>query len=147
MSKSAYKQLFVPKSNFWEHSGRIKFRKDGEAIPEDDMDAAWQWLMDHASPSRNGFKVTAYVKNKNDFRYRVLARGRGIYRNDEGNMKKEIEEFVSEYGQWKRETKISGMLGRRVDLLWKSGSLYERAIVCLYRLTRDYLRDKTFSDT
>lgn len=138
--KSANRALITRarKETLWKP---IKVRM--EERPTNDFDAVWQYIIDHAQKTPKGIRAVIYAKNKSDLKFRVRGRLQGIYRNDEQEMAKEVNDYLADMGQWHIWKIISGRVGYIASIIDQRGNLKERIILWLYRKTRDYLQDET----
>ena len=107
----------------------------------DQMRAAYQYLLDHSVPGRGGmFKATVHIRNFDYFMIKVRSRASGVYRVVEDDAKKEFELFEKEYATWKVEKVRGENMGKRISGIDSRGTIQDRFVLWIYRLTRDYLQ-------
>lgn len=99
-------------------------------------DGIYQWFVDHSTVLNNGsLKIVAYIDGKEDFWERVSYRVRGDYARyteREKQMKNKMTTYF--IGQQKGIKKQKEII--RID---KSGNLFEKFMLWLYRKANNYL--------
>jgi len=103
--------------------------------------AVWQYLMDHATPvvGRQGerlFKISFHLRDRKHWNECIHWRVKGIYRNTEEEMEREFRAL--EYGRWRQE-QISAAKAKRADQIINSGTLLERVLLKINKITYEYL--------
>lgn len=108
---------------------------------QDQMHAAYQYLLDHSVPGKGGmFKATVFLKNFDHFLIKVRSRQQGIHRVDEGKAQQEFQEFEKDFASWKVEKLRNEKMSRRISGIDGDGTMGDRFILWLYRITRNYLQ-------
>jgi len=57
--------------------------------------AVWQYIMDHSTPTKDGFKITFFVQNEGKFWSKVRARQRGYFKRYDLNVLNERQKEVA----------------------------------------------------
>lgn len=103
-------------------------------------DAVWQYLLDHATPSKKGHKISFYIRYRAEWESKILSRMKGNYRNDERKLEEKLEKQCKEYeqekcfeGQYYRLLKITEDSEIKKNKLLESNNIYIRLISYLYK--------------
>lgn len=102
----------------------------------------WQYVIDHAQATPKGIRAVLHFRNRSDFNYRIDGRMKGLYRKDEATLEKEIADYLAQIGEWKVGKALDDRLSYVINMIHEKGTLRQRAIVWVYRKSRDYLRDE-----
>lgn len=119
----------------------VEPKQDGQ--PKDYVNGVWQYIVDHSQIVGNEnpkYRAVLYVKDRKDFEWRVKARMKGVYRNDEKQMDDDYQKFLKEMVTWKYEQKLNKGMQEVTNRIDKEGSLIEKTILYIYRVTRNYLK-------
>lgn len=99
--------------------------------------AIWQYLIDHAQPLPDGFMVTFFVNNEDDFWKRLEARYLGRYkRNDnEDHLNRQLQ-MREHYKRMKRRSKRYHDV---MTTIQRRGSLWQRLLLAAYQRLDAYV--------
>lgn len=97
--------------------------------------SVWQYLIDHAKPTKTGYYVSFYTTDPNSFWHRVNARRTGRFtRNDMNEFQDEQRKVFDEYNTLKRIEYKRSKTKRKENRIIKNGRIYQKCTLRLARL-------------
>lgn len=100
-------------------------------------DAIWQYFIDHSRAQKNAMWIISFtIRDIDDFWRRVYARYNGDFKRYDKLEKQDAMAWTSLAISNKRGERMN----RKIQYIDRKGSLMDKAILWLYRKTRDYLK-------
>jgi hypothetical protein len=123
--------------NMYKHLKPVKKNSGGA----DWKRACYQYFIDHGVWTGKYWQCTIHFENQADLEWRIKARMKGVLRNDEEAAKHEVEVFLSDFGNFKTETRRRSVFDNKLAKL-QHGTPLNRLIALVYHKCVDYI-DKT----
>lgn len=105
-------------------------------LPKCEKDSIWQYILDHAYPRGDLYKITFCVKDRDDWERRIIARMNGLQRIDEKKLESKMENRNFGFLQWQKQANEFGI---KINNITKNGSLFQKLTLFIYRKCRDYI--------
>lgn len=110
-------------------------------LDEETRKAIWQYVIDHAKVQKNGYLgIQFYVMNEEDFWARVQARRDGeFHRYEESDKLTRQQNNIRYYEYYLYNKHRSDKINKKVQYILKKGTLFERFLYLIYKLSRNKL--------